>query len=247
MPVDALVLVPFVLAGAVLYSSVGHGGATVYLAILALAGYTLAPLTTTVLVLNVVAAGIAFVAFRQAGHLRARLLLAFLVASVPMAYLGGLYPLSARAYETLLGGALLLAALRFLLVPKPPAPRARREGAWLYVGAPVVGAALGFLAGATGIGGGIFLSPILLALGWADVKESASIASAFIVLNSLAGLAAKLPRTPLEPALLLPLVAAVALGALVGSHAGARVVKPRTLQVALGLVLLVAAAKTLVG
>lgn len=247
LPVDVLVLLPFILAGAVLYSSVGHGGATVYLAILALAGYTLAPLTTTVLVLNVVAAGIAFLAFRQAGHLRPRLLLAFLVTSVPMAYLGGLHALPLRAYELLLGGALLLAALRFLLLPNPRAAPVPREGAWLYVGAPILGAALGFLAGATGIGGGIFLSPVLLALGWANVKESASIASAFIVLNSVAGLAAKLPRTPLDVGLLLPLVLAVAAGATVGALAGARVVKPRTLQLALGLVLLVAAAKTLVG
>lgn len=245
MPVDVWLLLPFVLVGALLYTSVGHGGATVYLAILTLAGYASGTVSTTVLVLNVLAAGIAFVAFRQAGHLRPRLFLAFIVTSVPAAFLGGLYPFSARAQDVLLGLVLLLAALRFLLVPTPPAPRVPQAGRWLSVGAPLVGAVLGFLAGATGIGGGIFLSPLLLFLGWATVKEAAAIASAFIVLNSLAGLAAKLQRVPLDAGLLLPLMGVVVAGALLGSWLGARRLPPRALQILLGAVLLVAAAKAL--
>lgn len=238
-------LLPAVLAGALLYASVGHGGATVYLAILTLGGYAASTVSTTVLALNVAAAGIAFVAFRQAGHLRPRLLAAFLVTSVPLAYVGGLFPFSTRAQEVLLAAVLVLAALRFLLVPAPPAPRVPKEGAWLLVAAPALGAALGFLAGATGIGGGIFLSPILLHLGWATVKEAAGIASAFIVLNSLAGLAAKVQRVPLDLELLAPLALVVVAGALLGSWAGARRLPPRALQVLLAVVLLVAAGKAL--
>jgi uncharacterized membrane protein YfcA len=120
-----------------------------------------------------------------------------------------------------------------------------RDGRVFWVAAPLLGAVLGLLAGMTGIGGGIFLSPILLVLGWADIREAGSIASAFILLNSLAGLAAKLPRTPLDTALLVPLAAAVVVGAVAGSFAGAKRLPIRTLQALLGLVLLVAALKTL--
>lgn len=245
VPADVWLLLPFVLLGAALYTSVGHGGATVYLALLTLAGYSTRTVSTTVLVLNVAAAGIAFVAFRQAGHLRPRIFLPFIVTSVPMAYLGGLFPFSVAAQDLLLGVVLLLAAVRLLFFAKPPNLGVPSDGAWLYAGAPLLGAVLGFAAGATGIGGGIFLSPILLVLGWCDVKEAGAIASAFIVLNSLAGLAAKLQTTPLDLGLLLPMGAVVLVGAVVGSWAGARRLPPRALQVLLGAVLLVAAAKAL--
>lgn len=241
-----ILLLPLVFAGALLYTTVGHGGATSYLAVLTLADYDTKALTTTVLVLNIVAASIAFVAFRHAGHLRWRLIVPFLVTSVPAAYLGGLVPLSGRAQALLLGVALLLAAARLLLLPKPPNLRVPARGPLFWVGAPILGAALGFLAGATGIGGGIFLSPILLVLGWADVREAGSVASAFIVLNSLAGLAAKLPTRPLEMGVLLPLGAVVLPGALLGSWLGARRLKLRALQILLGVVLLVAGVKSVV-
>ncbi|MHB8604418.1 MAG: sulfite exporter TauE/SafE family protein [Thermoplasmatota archaeon] len=243
MPVDVWWLLPFVFAGAALYSSVGHGGATVYLAILTLAGYRTGPLTTTILVLNIVAAGIGFVMFGASGHLRWKLLAPFVVTSVPFAYLGGLVPLSTRAQSALLAVALLAAAARFLFFSKPPNLRVPFSGPAYWVGAPVLGAVLGFLAGATGIGGGIFLSPILFVLGWADVRGAASVASAFIVLNSIAGLAAKLPRTPLDPGLLAPMVVVVIVGALLGSFFGARRLAPRALQVLLGCVLVVAGLK----
>lgn len=245
MAASLLLVVPLVFLGAALYSSVGHGGATVYLAILTLSGFALAPLTTTVLVLNILAAGIAFFMFRHAGHLRWRLLLPFLVTSVPMAYLGGLAPLSGRAQGIILGVALLAGAARLLFFASPPNLRVPRAGPLFYVGAPLLGAVLGFLAGATGIGGGIFLSPILLFLGWADVREAGNVASAFIVLNSLAGLVAKLPRTPLDTGLLLALGGAVVLGALIGSFTGAKRLPSRALQALLGAVLTVAGLKAL--
>ena len=236
-----------IFVGAALYTSVGHGGATVYTAILTLFGFAIAPLVTLVLVMNIVAATIAWVAFRQAGFLRWRLLLPFLVTSVPFAYLGGLLPLTGRTQAIILGLALLAGSIRLLLFARPPSLNVRLRGVPYYGFAAVLGALLGFIAGATGIGGGIFLSPILIALGWANVKEAASVASAFIVLNSLAGLAARLPRTPIEPNYVAPFVAVVIVGAVLGSFMGARRLPFRAVQVSLGLVLLIAAARNLLG
>jgi uncharacterized membrane protein YfcA len=240
-------VVPFILLGALLYTSVGHGGATAYLAVLTLAGYAVGDIVTTVLVLNILAAGIAFVHFQQGGHLRARLLLPFVVTSIPAAFLGGRVPLSGRVQAVILGVALLAAAARFLFFSRMRAPGVKREGPLVLLAAMALGAVLGFLAGATGIGGGIFLSPLLLLLGWATIKEAASVASAFIVLNSLAGLAAKLGSTPIDLALLVPLAVTVVAGALLGAWAGARRLRTRPMQVLLGIVLLVAGAKALVG
>ena len=246
MPELALVLLCLVI-GAALYTSVGHGGATVYTAILTLFGFAIAPLVTLVLVMNIVAATIAWVMFRQAGFLRWRILLPFLVTSVPFAYVGGLLPLTGRTQAFILGLALLAGAIRLLFFARPPSLNVQLSGPAYYAFAAVLGALLGFLAGATGIGGGIFLSPILIALGWANVKEAASVASAFIVLNSLAGLAARLSRTPIDPNYVAPFVAVVVAGALIGSFMGARRLPFRSVQISLGFVLLIAATKNLLG
>lgn len=242
---DLAPVLPFIFLGAVLYTSVGHGGATVYLAVFTLFSIATSPLVPVVLVMNIVAASIAWVMFRQAGYLRWRLLLPFVVTSVPASYLGGLAPLSGHAQALILGLALLAGAIRLLFFANPPSLNVPRGGARFYAIAFVMGAIVGFLSGSTGIGGGIFLSPVLIALGWATVREAASVASAFIVLNSLAGLAAKLPGTPLEPGVLAPLLAVVITGALLGSFLGARRLPLRFVQMLLGLVLLVAALKNL--
>jgi uncharacterized membrane protein YfcA len=236
-----------IFVGAALYTSVGHGGATVYTAILTLFSFAMAPLVTLILVMNIVAAAIAWVMYQQAGFLRPRLLLPFVLTSVPSAYLGGSLPITGRAQAIILGVALLAAAVRLLFFAKPPTLNFRVQGAAYYALAAILGGVLGFLAGATGIGGGIFLSPILIALGWANVKEAASVASAFIVLNSIAGLAARLPRTPIEPQYVAPFVAVVVAGALLGSFMGARRLPFRAVQISLGLVLLVAAGRNLLG
>ena len=245
--IDLLPVLLCILIGAALYTSVGHGGATVYTAILTLFSFAIAPLVTLVLVMNIVAAAIAWVMYQQAGFLRPRLLLPFVVTSVPFAYLGGLLPITGRTQAILLGLALLAAAIRLLFFAKPPSLDLRIRGIAYYAIAAAMGALLGFLAGATGIGGGIFLSPILIALGWANVKEAASVASAFIVLNSVAGLIARLPRTPVEPHYVAPFVAIVIIGALLGSFMGARRLPFRAVQVSLGFVLLIAAGRNLLG
>lgn len=245
VPVELWIVLPFILVGAALYTSVGHGGATIYLALLTLAGFAVDVLVTTVLALNILAAGIAFGSFHHGGHLRPRLLWPFLVTSVPAAYLGGAVDLGGRTTELLLGVALLVAALRFLLVRGPPSPRPLPARRTLWIVAPVLGAVLGLLAGAVGIGGGIFLSPLLLFLGWANVKESAAIASAFIVLNSIAGLAARFDRTPVAVDFLFPLAVAVVVGALLGAFLGAVRLPRPVLQLLLGVVLILASLKAL--
>ena len=238
-----LPLLPFILLGAVLYTSVGHGGATIYMAILTLAGVPIPPLVTTILVLNILAAGISFAFFQRAGHLRTDLLLPLVVTSVPAAYLGGLVPLSGRAQAWILSAALLAGAVRFIFFHAPKAAAAERGKTLRWWISPLLGAVLGFLAGATGIGGGIFLSPILYLLGWATVKQAGNVSAAFIVLNSAAGLAAKLPRFPIDGSALAILVAAVLVGAVAGSYLGAKKLPPRVLQVLLGVVLLVASVR----
>lgn len=240
---DPVALLPLFLVGAFLYSSVGHGGATVYLAILVLSGYSASQVAVPVLILNVVVAGFAFALFRQAGHLRPRLLLPFVVASVPAAFLGGFVPLSNASASLVLAIALLLGATRLLVVPQLPHPRLRLDGGRFWLLAIPLGAGLGFLAGATGIGGGIFLSPILLFLGLATVKEAGAVASAFIVLNSLAGLAARVPGQAVDWGLVAPLLATVAVGGGLGAFLGSTRFSLPRVQRLLGGVLLVAAVR----
>ena len=241
-----LPLVPFLFLGAALYASVGHGGATIYLAILTIAGVPIAPLVPTILLWNILAAGIAFVTFRRAGHLRTELLLPLVVTSVPMAYVGGLVPLSGHVQAWVLAVALLAGAARLLLVRPTAQPVAARATAWRWPLSLALGAVLGFLAGTTGIGGGIFLSPALFFLGWATIREAGTVASAFIVVNSLAGLAAKLPLTPVDWPAFGVVAGAVLVGAVAGSHLGARRLPARTLQVLLGVVLLVASVRAVI-
>ena len=231
---------------AVLYSSVGHGGASGYLAILVLAGFARPEITPLVLVLNILVASIGFASYQRAGHFAPALLVPFVVTSIPAAFLGGLLTIDDRAYRLILGSALAAAAVRFLLVPSivtpsQPIPTGRLWG----IGLPV-GGILGLLAGMVGIGGGIFLSPLLLFMGWADAKRTASVSAAFIVLNSSTGLAAQLLRGgSLDRDLAAPFLAAVAVGGAIGSFLGATRFSLLALQRFLGVVLATAGLKLL--
>lgn len=237
-------LAPFLLLGAFLYASVGHGGATIYLAILVLGGLGLAEIKQPVLVLNILVASIGFFMFRHAGHLRPRLLLPFVVASVPAAFLGAHVSLATRTESLLLGTALLAGSIRLLLSGRPPRPRFLLKGIRFHAVALILGALLGFLAGATGIGGGIFLSPVLLLMGWATVKETGAVASAFIVLNSLSGLTSSILRSGWpEPGFTATLAGIVVVGGGLGAFLGSHRIPPGWLQRMLGGVLLVAAGR----
>lgn len=238
-----ILLFPLFFLVALLYSSVGHGGATGYLALFALFGITNPKIAPIALVLNIFVAGVSFLIFRQSGYFRFGVLLPFVVTSIPFAYLGASLKVSTGIFSIILAILLFLAALRILL-PKVATPVRKVNNPlslWLY--GIVIGAVLGFFSGMIGIGGGVFLSPVILLLGIADMRETASVSAGFIVLNSLSGLFSHLARGNVLLAPTLSLGAVVLLGALLGSFLGARRISPRLLQIPLSLVLLVASFK----
>jgi len=226
-----------VLIIAMLYSSVGHGGASGYLALLVLAGFARPHVTPVVLGLNLLVAGLGFAMYARRGYFVSRLLVPFLVTSIPGTYLGATVGLSERAYAMVLGAALLTASLRFFLTPRVLAPHTISTPILWLVAAPV-GFALGGVAGMVGIGGGIFLSPLLLLMGWADAKQTAAVSAAFIVVNSLTGLLTHVARgAVLDVALWGALASAALLGGALGAYAGASRFSLLTLQRVLGVVL----------
>lgn len=226
---------------AALYSTVGHGGASAYLAIMAL--FAVAPdvMRPTALALNLVVAGFAGFRYWQAGQTNIRLLAAFVLTAAPAAFLGGSISLAPEFYRPLVGLLLWASAARMFWQPSSLAEREPRPPS-LAVTLPA-GASLGLLAGLTGTGGGIFLSPLIILFGWEDARRTSGVAAGFIFVNSLAGLAGNLASVRSLPADLPFLVGAVAAGALVGTWLGVgRLPKPRLLQ-GLGLVLVIAGAK----
>jgi hypothetical protein len=246
---DAVVpwgLLPLFFAVAVLYASVGHGGASGYLAVLALAGFASPRMVPLVLLLNICVAAVSFVTYWRRGFFSARLLLPFVFTSIPAAFLGGRFPVSDKLLALLLGLALLTVALR-LVLPAMASPGAGppRERAFLWPLGAAIGLALGFVSGVIGIGGGVFLSPLLLLAGWADNKRTAAVSSAFVVLNSLAGLAGRgLHGLPAAETMAVNLAVLVA-GGLLGARLGAGCAAPLRLRSALAAVLAVAGVKLL--
>lgn len=229
-------------AAALLYSSVGHAGASGYLAAMTLCGTATAALKPSALVLNLLVAALGTWRFGRAGHFRWRVLWPFALASVPAAFVGGALKLSDPVYRRLLGAALVLAAARLALptrepAAEPPPPPVPAALAW--------GAVMGLLSGAIGVGGGIFLSPVLLLAGWAGVKQTAAVSVVFILLNSAAGLAGHLASLQAVPPEAAGWAAAAFVGGLAGSELGSRRLPPDWLKRILAAVLAVAAAKLL--
>ncbi len=230
---------------ALLYSSVGHGGASGYLAIFALFGVATPSVAPIVLILNILVAATGFVRYRAEGHFSPQLLFPFVALSLPAAFIGGRIAISEDLFAVLLGVALLLSAVRILFLDKTSRAGTPPPSATLWPVGLLIGALLGLASGMLGIGGGVFLSPILLLAGWADVKRTAATSSAFIVLNSLGGLAGHLSRASVDFSLAIPLAAVVFFGGALGAHVGATRLHPKTLQLALAIVLLMAGAKLL--
>lgn len=226
---------------AALYASVGHGGASAYLAIMALFALPVEVMRPTALTLNLLVAGWATVVYVRSGQFNPRLFLAFVVTAAPMAWLGGRLDPPEEIYRPLVGLVLWAAAARLLWRPDRTAARPVRPPR-LAVTLPA-GAGLGLLAGLTGTGGGVFLSPLVVLLGWETARRVSGVAAAFILVNSAAGLAGAAPRlADLPPALPL-FAAAVVAGGAVGAWLGADRVPRAGLLVLLGLVLLLAGAK----
>jgi uncharacterized protein len=243
MPVDNLdiLLTVLILGAALLYSSVGHGGASGYLAAMALVAVSPAVMRPTALALNILVATIATIRFYRVGAFSWHLLWRLAAASMPFAYLGGALTLPGHIYKPLVGAVLIYAAWRSFHTASHPAPgvEGRPHGAILLV----AGAALGFLSGITGVGGGIFLSPLLLFLRWAEVKVISGTAAAFILVNSVAGLLGVAASAPALPAALPYWAAAAVIGGLAGAEMGSKRLRSPTIRKILAAVLAIAGAK----
>ncbi len=241
-------IVEFVLVGglilvvAALYSSVGHGGASGYLAVLSF--FLLSPslMSTTALLLNVLVAGIGTLQFLRAGHFSFRLAWPFMLFSIPAAFAGGYLRVSETLYFLLLAGVLLFAAYRLAAttIRKNPVEQRSRPSIPVALGA---GTGIGFLSGVVGVGGGIFLSPIMILMRWATTKETAAVSAFFIVVNSLGGLGGRFAREGLEVGTIWPFVLAAFVGGLAGSYMGSTVLTGIVLRRILALVLFIAALK----
>jgi uncharacterized membrane protein YfcA len=244
-PIQIGLLLAAVFAVAFFYSSVGHGGATGYLAALALVG--VAPMSARVAVLtaNVLVAGIAWWRFGWAGHFDWRVLLSFAVVSVPCAWLGSRVHISPQVYKIVLGVVLTAAGLVLLLRSRWQTDDVVLHEFFLPL-ALLIGAVLGFLAGLTGIGGGVFLSPLLYLFRWVKPKTTGGIAAGFIVLNSIAGLAGTGWEKITHAGPLLWLTLPAVIGALLGTHFGARRWSSITFSRVLAGVLIFAGGKLLI-
>ena len=241
MPDDVILPIALCLMlGAALYSSVGHGGSSAYIAIMALFGVPTGVMRPTALALNVLVSGLASVRFIRAGQFRWRILWPFLLGALPMAYVGGMISLPSSAYRPLLGVVLWLSAAR-LLWPRPLRASTDTHDPPIPL-AVLSGMGIGLLSGLTGTGGGIFLSPLLLFCAWAQPKQASGVAAVFILANSLSGLAGNSASLQQLPAALPLFAGAVLIGAVVGTTLGIKLSAPLVLR-SLGLVLIVAGAK----
>lgn len=237
------VLCAGVLLVAVLYSSVGHAGASGYIAVMSLLGMAPAEIRPLALSLNILVALIASWQFRRAGHFSWPLFWPFTALAIPAAWLGGYLALPASAFSLLLGAVLLFSAARFFWSPAEPSKvEPPRRGLAL-----LCGAGIGLLSGLTGTGGGIFLTPLLLLAGWARAKPAAAVSAPFILFNSTAGLLGTWQGGGPLPSLLIWLLLAAAIGGLLGSHLGSHRLPSTAVRRLLAAVLLVAGLKLLLG
>lgn len=236
-----LLLFLLVFVVAVLYSSAGFGGASGYLLAMSFFGIPANVMSSTALVLNILVSTISFVSYFRAGHFRPKLLLPFLLTSIPAAFLGGTFKLSEQTYFTLLYAILTYLALRMIFLPvfSDKADWAPRPvPLWAAL---TSGAAIGLLSGIIGIGGGIFLSPLIILAGWGTSKQAAASAGAFIAINSISGLIGRFTDGTLSLGEFgIPLLAVGLSGALIGSQLGAVRFSGANVRRALGVILIIA-------
>lgn len=227
---------------AFLYASVGHGGASGYLALMAIFGMAPEVMKPTALMLNLFVSLIAFIQFYRGGHFMGKIFVPLAAASVPFAFLGGLVEVNVILYKKILGLLLLIPVTRFLFFSNIQVKEIKIANAGLSV---IIGASIGFLSGLIGIGGGIILSPVLLLLKWADQKQAAALSAAFIFVNSIAGLAGQFTKGIQFNSNMYTYVVLAVAGGLLGSYLGALKFKQVILKNILALVLMLAAYKLL--
>jgi uncharacterized membrane protein YfcA len=236
-----ITLAVMIFLAAVLYSSVGHAGASGYLAAMALMSVHPDVMKPTALCLNIIVATIGTIQFARAGHFAWSVFWPFAITSIPLAFIGGAIRLPFYYYKAVVGVILLFAALRLMYAAVKKSEITPRP--LPIVAAIIAGGAIGLLAGLTGVGGGIFLSPLLLLANWASVRQTAAVSVAFILVNSIAGLAGNLasiqylpPQTPI-------LAVSAAAGGVIGSELGSRRLAPTGLRYLLAIVLVMAGFK----
>ncbi len=239
---EFLLVCASVLVVAFLYSAVGHAGASGYIAVLTLFGFAAEGIRPVALMLNILVATIGTIQFARAGHFSWKLFWPFVVVAVPLAYLGGYVTLPTHWLKVLIGIVLLASAVRFLITPGPET-EVRPPSTGVAI---AVGGGLGLLAGLTGTGGGIFLTPILIFMKWSRTKQASAVSAAFILVNSIAGLAGFATNAgsfSLLPAnaVWFPVVAVA--GGAVGSYLGSRKLDATIIKRLLAVVLTIAGLK----
>lgn len=242
MSADHILLLSFAISAvAFLYSSVGHAGASGYIAVMSLAEIEPNVIKPTALMLNILVATIATWQFARRGHFSWSLFWPFAVLAVPMAFLGGYLDLPTTVFKIIVGVILILSAVRFMVRPSSDTAS---EPPSLAIAIPT-GAGLGLLSGLTGTGGGIFLTPLLLMMRWATAKPAAGVSALFILLNSIAGLLGNVSSTKNFPTFAIPLAIAAVLAGFAGAHFGSQRFPHSTIKRMLAAVLLIAGAKLL--
>lgn len=240
MPLETLALLVVAIAVvAFLYASVGHAGASGYIAVMSLAALTPAQIKPTALALNILVASIGAWQFWRAGHFSWRLSWPFAVLSIPLAFAGGYLDLPTPVFKVLVGIVLLLSAVYFYWNPAVDEQRTAPAK-------PVAiasGGMLGLFAGLTGTGGGIFLTPLLLLMRWARTKQASATSALFILVNSIAGLLGNASSTQKIPGFILPLALAALAGGTAGSWLGAQRFSPAIIKRLLATVLVIAGVK----
>jgi uncharacterized membrane protein YfcA len=224
---------------AVLYSSVGHAGASGYIAALTLFGLAPTEIKPIALTLNILVASIATWQFQRAGHFRWHLFWPFAVTSVPFAFAGGYINLPTTMFKVTVGVILLLSAVQLMLRP-PQDGNTRPPPLPVAMG---VGSGIGLLSGFTGTGGGIFLTPLLIFARWARTSNASAVSAPFILLNSASGLAGNITATNHFPSFAIALVVAAGIGGVIGSYYGSQRLPSRIVKRLLAVVLTIAGLK----
>lgn len=232
-----LIILPVV---SFLYSSVGHGGASGYLALMALFSFAPETMKPTALLLNIFVAGIAFYYYYKAGHFNKKLFLAFAITSIPLAFIGGTIEVDASIYKKTLAVLLVFAILKMLNVFGKESNNIKQVKLWQGL---IVGSIIGFFSGLIGIGGGIILTPIILLLHWGKMKEAAAVSALFIWVNSASGLIGQLSTgVTIEKESFL-LVAIALIGGFFGAYYGSKKINNQKLRYILAFVLIIACTK----
>jgi len=234
-----IVLAVVFLFVAMLYSSVGLGGGSTYIAIMTIAGINFVLIPSISLTLNLFVTFIGIINFGRNGYINVKIIFPFLITSIPMAYIGGALNLPRNIFLWILLITLLVVILRIYMF-KDLAFRIKLSGVQRIIVSLILGSLLGFIAGTVGIGGGIYLVPLLIMFAIAGEKEAAAAGAVFIWVNSLSGLVARYQRGAFDFNIIIPLIITVIIGGFIGSYIGSFKFKPRSVQKILGIIVIIA-------